>query len=520
MATGVDNKTNAEDSRLLRMSKKVEELGNKLPHPLYIFLYLLAFIYIASLICSWAGVSLSYTSAAADGTITQKTAKVVNLFSKEQIQKLLVTFVPSYGTPVLLSMMIISMCLGVTEESGFFNASLRKALLGAPRAVATYALCVVGVCANQCGDVGMILTPTLGAVLFQALGRNPWIGIVTGYAAASAGFTANLFPGNTDVLISSISDGVAKGLGYEVNALSNYYFLSSATIFTAAACAYVSETFIVKLFGDTKREMDENALKSFKLTEAENRGLRWAGIGFLALMAIVLLGTVPVDGVFRNKAGQLLPNSPLISSIVVIMGAAFLTLGICYGLGSGSIKSKKEIPMLMAKGVGNMSSLMLILLLANLFATQVAASGISTVVSVGGERLLRTIHLLGFPMLLVFIVVIVFVDLFMYSGSAKWMILAPIFIPMFANLGVHPAMTQLAYRIGDSVANNLTPLNACLLTSVALMEKYRSEGLNKQEPGIGTILSAQVPFSIAFLAAFLIQLAVFYYFKIPIGVNV
>ena len=75
------------------------------------------------------------------------------------------------------------------------------------------------------------------------------------------------------------------------------------------------------------------------------------------------------------------------------------------------------------------------------------------------------------------------------------------------------------HRIGDSVTNNLTPLNACLLTSVALMEKYRSEGLNRQEPGIGTVLAAQAPFSIAFLAAFLIQLAIFYYFKIPIGVN-
>lgn len=201
------------------------------------------------------------------------------------------------------------------------------------------------------------------------------------------------------------------------------------------------------------------------------------------------------------------------------MGAVFLTLGICYGLGSGSIKSKNQIPLLMSKGVGNMSGLMLILLLANLFSMQFAASGLSTVISVGGEHFLRSINLLGFPMLLVFIIVIVFLDLFMYSGSAKWMILAPVFIPMFANLGVHPAMTQLAYRIGDSVANNLTPLNACLLTSVALMEKYRSEGLNQREPGIGTVLAAQVPFSIAFLTAFLIQLAIFYYFKIPIGLN-
>jgi aminobenzoyl-glutamate transport protein len=98
------------------------------------------------------------------------------------------------------------------------------------------------------------------------------------------------------------------------------------------------------------------------------------------------------------------------------------------------------------------------------------------------------------------------------------MILAPIFVPMFYNLGVSPEITQLAYRIGDSVTNNLTPLNAALLTSVALMSQYRIPELNPEEPGVGTVLSAQFPFSFCFLITFVIWLAVFLFAGIPVGI--
>ena len=39
------------------------------------------------------------------------------------------------------------------------------------------------------------------------------------------------------------------------------------------------------------------------------------------------------------------------------------------------------------------------------------------------------------------------------SASAKCAMLAPIFVPMFLLLGYDPAVTQMAYRIGDSITN-------------------------------------------------------------------
>ena len=124
-----------------------------------------------------------------------------------------------------------------------------------------------------------------------------------------------------------------------------------------------------------------------------------------------------------------------------------------------------------------------------------------------------------FPMI-AFIIVIAFTNLFMYSASAKWMILAPIFVPMFMNLGVNPAVTQCLYRIGDSCTNNLTPLNAALVYAITLMNDYRVPEINKEEAGIGTLLSGQVVFSLVYLVVLIVLFCVFYFCNIPLGLGV
>lgn len=522
MAEQVTKKEEKKQGFLIRFAKVIERVGNKLPHPVYLFLYMIIAVYIISLIGSWLGWGLKYDAMArqADGTfkLMPQSIVVTNLFSAKQLGIFFSDMVKTYGTNVvLLPLLIITFAVSVCEDSGFFEAVLKKFLLNMPNFLVTYVLCIAGICANIMSDVGMVLVPTLGAVIFKALGRNPWIGIAAGYASSAAGFTANLFPGNTDVLISGITNGVSKTFGYEVSAMCNYYFLCSATLVLALVVTIVTETFVKHLYGDCETQGDLSILNSYRTTDAQNHGLRMAGIGFLVVLVIVLIGAIPTHGFFRNPKGLLLPTSPLMSSIPSLMFVIFLVLGCCYGLGAKTI-TKKQIPLMMQQGVNKMAGLVLILFPATMFADAFNRSGLSTLISVLGERFLRSINMTGFSMMVIFVIVVSILNLFMYSGSTKWMILAPIFVPMFNNLGIKPEMTQLLYRLGDSSTNNLTPLNAALLTSVALMIQYRIPDLNKEEPGVGTVLSAQFPFSLVFLFGFLAWFAVFYYFNLPLGI--
>ena len=87
---------------------------------------------------------------------------------------------------------------------------------------------------------------------------------------------------------------------------------------------------------------------------------------------------------------------------------------------------------------------------------------------------------------------------------------------MFAVVGFSPALTQMAYRIGDSSTNIISPLSYYLPVVIGLMEQYRPKD-NTQSVGIGTVLSLTMPYSLAYLLVFGIQIVVWYIFNIPLG---
>lgn len=503
---------------LVKFFAMVERVGNRLPHPMWIFVILTVTTLLLSMVFAQMGMSVTYMEANSKGEVTEKVVQVVNLLSKSEIAALFSEFTKNVlGNEVLGNVITISMCMVLAEQTGFFDAALRKMLLGAPRAIITYALALMGVCANIAGDAGNILAATLGAMVFKAIGRNPVIGVVTAFSAASAGYTANLAIANQDVTLSTTTGVIAETLGFtEFHPLINWYFLAAATFILALVCTVISEKIVTPLVGDFHTLGDASGMRKYELTSEEHRGLRNAGIAALAFLAVLLVCTVPAGGLFRNSDGGLLPTSPLIKSIPVLVGLFFALVGAAYGFGSGVIKSINEVPRIMQKGISRVSSMILILAIMSQFISVFKRSNLATVISVNGQNFLKLINLNGLPLLYLFILLVCFINFFMTSGSNKWFILAPIFIPMFAGLGIHPALTQLAYRIGDSCTNNISPLSSTLPVAIALVEEYWDKN-REDKPGLGTVISYQLPFSIGFMITFVILLTIFYLFQLPLG---
>ena len=115
-------------------------------------------------------------------------------------------------------------------------------------------------------------------------------------------------------------------------------------------------------------------------------------------------------------------------------------------------------------------------------------------------------------MVLGIVIISGFVNLFIGSGSAKWALLSPIFVPMFILLGYTPEYSQLAYRIGDSFTNAITPLFPYFPILLGFVAKY-----DKEKAKIGTIMAMMMPYTIAFGIAWLIQLSIWHLFNLPLG---
>ena len=510
--------TKPKGEKLTRFFEFVEKAGNKLPHPVWIFFYLTVITLVVSMVLSTAGVSVTYMEVDKEGKLTEVTTTVVNLLSKKELPKLFSEFTSNIlSNPVLGNVITISMCMVLAQETGFFDAFFRKLLLGAPKTVITFVLALIGICANIAGDAGNILAATLGAVVFQAIGRNPVLGIVTAFSAASAGYTANLAIANQDVTLSTTTGAIASTLGYTgFHPLINWYFLATATLILAFVTTFICEKFVAPMVGDFQQDGDASGMKEYQVTSTEARGLQYSGYAALAYFGILLACVIPKSSILRNADGGILPKSPLISSIVVFVALAFAVIGSAYGWGSGYFKSWNEIPKTMSKGISRISSMIIILAAVSQFVNIFKRSNLATVISVKGQHLLMAINLQGLPLLLLFSLLVTLINLFMTSGSNKYFILAPIFVPMFARMGIHPAFTQIAYRIGDSCTNNITPLSSTLPVAIALVEQYW-DSKRTDKPGLGTVISYQLPYSIGYLITFAILLIIFYKFNIPLG---
>ncbi len=112
----------------------------------------------------------------------------------------------------------------------------------------------------------------------------------------------------------------------------------------------------------------------------------------------------------------------------------------------------------------------------------------------------------------------------MVSGSTKWVLLSPMIVPMLAFLNISPAFAQLAFRIGDSATNIISPLRSDIPVILGLMAQYdeerRKRGIvvsKEEEAGFGTIFSLTLPYSIVIFVTLVGLMIIWYFLGLPIG---
>ena len=498
----------------------VERVGNKLPHPFWLFVLLSVITIALSAILSLANVQITYTQASfsASGAPAEAVATVNNLLSGEAIGTVLTQFTSIYSGFAPLGIVIIMMLgVGMLEQTGMLSALIRKTLLGTPEALMLLVIAFVGVNANLASDAGVVIVPTVAAAIFKALGMNPWIGIIAGYAAANGGYTANLFISSMDALLASITESVVEGAGIvaPVHPLMNYYFIAAGCIVIVICTELVTKFYTAPKLGVKSLTIDQELAGKHALTKEETRGLRYCGIVSIIYFGVLIALCIPKTSIFRNADGGFLPKSPLLSSVIALLFFFFFALSVAYGLGADIIKSPDDIPRYMQKGVSNALGFIVIALPASIFIHLFHASNLSTVIGALGGKVLNSISLKGFPLLLAFILLCSIINLFVTSGSAKWLIIAPIFVPMFASLGFSPAMTQATYRIADTCSNIISPIDYYVPVIIGMLTMYNDDPDRKV--GIGTVMSLCMPYTIAYLIGMVLLLLVWYVFGFDLG---
>lgn len=489
-----------------RMLRLVERGGNVLPQPATLFALLAALVVIGSGLASSIGLSAVHPASGEE-------IRVVNLLSVAGLHRILTEMVRNFtGFAPLGTVLVAMLGIAVAEGSGLLTAALKLLVLSAPRRWLTLTLIFAGVLSNMASEVGYVLIVPLGAMIFLGAGRHPVAGMAAAFAGVSGGYSANLLLGTIDPLLAGITQEAARLVdpSYEVNPACNYYFMAVSTFAITFAGTWVTERIVEPRLGPYDGPEKPEG-KGDRIEASERRGLKFAGIATFVLAALILWGTVPSTGFLRDPATGGLLHSPFLSGIVALIFLGGAAVGLAYGIGARTIRNDDDVVKAMSKSMGVLASYLVLVFFAAQFVAHFSWTNLGLILAIDGARALGAIGFGGVPLLLAFILLTAFVNLFMGSASAKWAIMAPVFVPMLMLLGFSPELTQGAYRIGDSAANVISPLMSYFALIVAFLKRYQPEA------GVGTLVATMVPYTAVFLVVWSLLLIGWYALGLPLG---
>lgn len=487
----------------------VEKGGNKLPEPIVLFLWLAGIVLVLSFI-------LSALDITAVNPATGEKVVVVNLLSKSGLQKIISNAVANFlSFPALGLVMVIMLGVGLADKCGLFHTLLKKSLCNVKKEKVIIFTVFLGIMSNVAGDSGPVLLPPLAAMVFSSVGMNPIVGIMAVYAGIMGGFGANLVIEILDVTLASFTQSSARLIdpNYSVFPTANWYFIIISTFLLVAAGTWVTKKFVIPRMGIGEFEEHVLADGNKEITEKESKAAKKAMIALLLYVIVILIISIPEGSLLRDpKTGALLQwGAPFMEGMIPLLTLFFLIPGLVYGKCAGTIRNASDVYRMLSESMADLAGYIVLVFVIAQFYYWFTWSNLGLLIAMLGANALSAASL-PIPIVLILVVILcAIINLFIGGASSKWGLLAPILVPMLMLLNISPEMTQMAYRIGDSITNIITPLNAYFAIALGFAKKY------DKNMKMGTFISNMMPYTFAFFVVWVIQLLLWYFLKLPLG---
>ena len=519
----------------------IERIGNKVPHPVLMFLYLIIGVIVLSAILDWANVSVTEQIAvpvtqetelsfyedsteaqsllpaepyATEFEIQEQTIAIRSLLTTEGLRFIFTTFVSNFaGFSVVAVVFIAMMGAGVAEEAGLMAALIRKLVAVSPRWLLSFIIIFVGVLSSVATDAGYLILIPLGAAAFLSVKRHPLAGVAAAYGGVSAIFAVNILVAPLDAMLTEITnEASALAGGAPITLVSNFYFQVVSSFVLSVVAALVTDRIVEPRLGVYEATQAEVGEAPALDAAGEARGMRFAGLTILAYVVFILLLTLPSGAPLRDpQTGDIIGATPFMDSLLFIITILFLLAGIAYGRGAKTMTTANQVIAAVTKTFAGLAGLVFMLLMISQFIAYFNYSNMPNVIAVTLAGWLEQASIGPIPLLIGFIIVIMALDIIIPGSMPKWAIFAPIFVPLFMRLGTAPQTVLAAYRIGDSPMNVITPLMVYLPFILTVAQRYQ------KDTGIGTIIALMLPYTLILAVAWIILFVLWYILGIPLG---
>lgn len=513
--------TNTPPSKTMtqRALDTVERVGNSVPHPVVIFLILIAIVLVLSHLLYMLGASVTYQVINPDThKIETATSAANSLLTADGIRHIYTRLVPNLMGFTAVGLLIVAMMgVGVAEEAGLINALIRKLVAVSPSWALVYIVAFVGILSSIAADAGYVVLIPLAGAAFLSVGRHPLAGLAVGFAAVAGAFTVNMIIKPLDAVLTEITNDAIHMVNptTSLDLTANVSFSIASVVVLTIVIALINNRIIEPRLGAYQAEKTANTqpeANGGQLSADKSRGLRYSGFALLGVVILFLLLTVPSGAPLRNPTtGVLIGNSPFMNGLIGVIMVLFLATGIAYGIGARTVNSSTAVIAAMTKAVASLSGTILLFVVISQFVDYFNYSNIPTLMALTMADVLKSANIGTLWLLVGFIIVVMILDFVFTPAIAKWAIFAPVFVPVFVQLNVDPAAVLAAYRVGDLPINAITPLNAYFAMVVGFAQIY------DKKAGVGTVVALMLPYTLWMAIIWTVLFVVWYLLGLPWG---
>ncbi|KAA5828485.1 AbgT family transporter [Saccharopolyspora hirsuta] len=498
---------------MMRALDVVDRVGNKLPHPFWLFVILSALVVLASWLLSALGVS-------AVSPVDGKVVEVKNLISGPGVQMMLGDLIDNFvNFPPLGMIVVVMLGVAIADKSGLLAAMMRAALARVPAGLVTFAVALTSMFAHIASDAAFVVMIPLAMIAFRAVGRSPIIGAVVAYVAVGGASSISPVIEASDAVFAGLTTSAAHTIdpSYVVTPVANYYFSLASSLLLSVSITVVTELVVarrVAAMNAAEPELtDVEELPDMSLSAAERKGVRRALVAAALYLAVVVLAVLPGGSPLRGEDGSIV-DSVLMDNVAVVMMLFFMVIGTVYGVTVRTITSPKDFPELMGQGLRELVPVLVLFFAVSQFLAYFKWTNIGQVIAIGGAGLLDSMDA---PVVVIFlgaVLLISVLNLLLTSGSAMWALVAPVLVPMLMLLHIQPETTQALFRIADAPTNSLTPMSPYFVIALGFIRRYRPSA------GIGTLMSLVLPLALVNLTVWVLMFLAWYALGLPLGPGV
>jgi len=513
-------------------------------HPITVFLFLTLLTVVLSGILSAIEMQATYNTVNPNTNELESTLVAVeNLLSFDGMKFLIGNATTNFISFAPLGTLLLAL-IGITiaESTGLIETLTKRFFSKIPKEVFTFIILFIATISSLINEVGYAILIPLVALIYFMNGRNPLLGIITAFCGVAFGYGVTIFVGSMEIALMDYTRTAAWLIddGMHISLTSNLFFIIATSILISVIGTIIIEKIIAPKIGKYKKEeefakteqyrvinLEEEEQKRIERDKYEKRGLRFAlitSIIVILLFIYMLIPGLPYSGMLLDMTedtylNQLFGDTSYFQSGFTYLVTLLLIIpGIAYGLGAKSIKNDKELIEEVGKKFSKTSYIFVLIFVVSQFIAVFKETNIGLIITAWLANLLENLEFSGIPLIIVTLILIAVANMFLTSPTTKWMIFAPVVVPMFMQSNISPQFAQIVMRVGNSMTNGYTVMLASFVIYIGYLNIYN---LNKNRPiTIRKSLKMIAPYFLIISAAWILIVVGWYITGLPIGPGV